>query len=225
MKHLAKIVLCAAISLGSLSVLPASAVHAAPAGVSIMLDGYPLPFPVEPVMMNGTTMVPFRAISEALGIQVEWDQKARKITATRKAAAGAAPTVVVLTLGSKNAVVNGAVVKLEVAPQDIRGTTMLPLKFFSQQFGAAASWDQASKTVSITSPKRDMYTLGFYAQKAYSEVSLIPSFDAVAFGWARIDKDGQFTTTGKDFWWPEAAGEVTPESIVQNAAAGGTAPT
>ncbi|WP_341347226.1 stalk domain-containing protein [Paenibacillus sp. FSL H3-0469] len=223
-KHLAKIVLCAAISLGSLTALPASAVHAAPAGVSIMLDGYPLPFPVEPVMMNGTTMVPFRAISEALGIQVEWNQKARKITATRKDAAGAAPTVVVLTLGSKDAVVNGTVVKLAAAPQDIRGTTMLPLKFFSQQFGAAASWDQASKTVSITSPKRDMYTLGFYAQKAYSEVSLIPSFDAVAFGWARIDKDGQFTTTGKDFWWPEAAGEVTPESIVQNAAAGGTAP-
>ncbi|MFD1908088.1 stalk domain-containing protein [Paenibacillus rhizoplanae] len=225
MKHLAKIVLCAAISLGSLSALPASAVHAAPAGVSIMLDGYQLPFPVEPVMMNGTTMVPFRAISEALGIGVEWNQKARKnhghpegCSWHRSNRSGPDPRQ------QKNAVVNGTVVKLAAAPQDIRGTTMLPLKFFSQQFGAAASWDQASKTVSITSPKRDMYTLGFYAQKAYSEVSLIPSFDAVAFGWARIDKNGQFTTTGKDFWWPEAAGEVTPESIVQNAAAGGTAP-
>lgn len=224
MKHLAKIVLCAAISLGSYSALPASAAQAAPGGVSILLDGYPLPFPVEPVVMSGTTMVPFRAISEALGIGVEWNQAARQITATQKSAAEAAPAKVILTLGSKNASVNGTVVKLDVAPQNIRGTTMIPLKFFSQQFGAVASWNQGTKTVSITSPKRDLYTLGFYAQKAYSEVSLIPSFDAVAFGWSRIDPAGQFTTTGKDFWWPEAAGEVTPESIVQNAAAGGTAP-
>lgn len=224
MKALTKIVLCAAISLGSYSAIPASSAQAAPGGVSIVLDGYPLPFPVEPVVMNGTTMVPFRAISEALGIQVEWNQAARQITATQKPAADAAPVKVVLTLGNKTAVVNGAKVKLDVAPQNIRGTTMIPLKFFGQQFGAAASWNQAAKTVSITSPKRDIYTLGFYAQKAYSEVSLIPSFDAIAFGWSRIDKTGQFTTTGTDFWWPEAAGEVTPESIVQNAAASGTAP-
>ncbi|WNS46924.1 stalk domain-containing protein [Paenibacillus sp. MMS20-IR301] len=208
-----------------MSALPVNGAQAAaPASVSIQLDGYPLPFPVEPAVMSGTTMVPFRAISEALGIQVEWNQAARRITATQQSAADAAKTVVILTLGNTNASVNGTAVKLEAAPQNIRGTTMVPLKFFSQQFGAAVAWNQAAKTVSITSPKRDIYTLGFYAQKAYSEVSLIPSFDAVAFGWSRIDKTGQFTTTGTDFWWPEAAGDVTPESIVQNAAATGTAP-
>lgn len=52
--------------------LPAQPTQAAPAGVSIMLDGYPLPFPVEPAVMSGTTMVPFRAIAEALGIPVVW---------------------------------------------------------------------------------------------------------------------------------------------------------
>lgn len=165
MKHLAKIVLCAAITLGSYTALPGSAAQAAPGGVSILLDGYPLPFPVEPVVMSGTTMVPFRAISEALGIEVEWNQAARQITATQKSAGEAAPAKVILTLGSKNASVNGTVVKLDVAPQNIRGTTMIPLKFFSQQFGAVASWNQAAKTVSITSPKRDLYTLGFYAQR------------------------------------------------------------
>lgn len=222
MKRLTKLLLCAAISVSGFAALPAQPTQAAPAGVSIMLDGYPLPFPVEPAVMSGTTMVPFRAIAEALGIPVVWDQAASKITATTSGAAG--NTKVILTLGSKNAAVNGTTVKLAVAPQNIRGTTMIPLSFFGQQFGAAVSWNQASKTVSITSPKKDMYTLGFYAQGAYSEVSRIPDFSAVAFGWSRIDRSGQFTTASTDFWWPKADGDVTPESIVQNAAAGGTTP-
>ncbi|WP_151736176.1 stalk domain-containing protein [Paenibacillus tengchongensis] len=223
MKRLPKLLLCAAISLGGWAALPVPATtHAAASSVTIMLDGYPLPFPVEPAMMSGTTMVPFRAISEALGINVLWNQTAKQITATTTGDTG--KKTVVLTLGKTAATVNGAAVKLAVAPQNVRGTTMVPLKFFSEQFGAAVSWNQATKTVSITSPKKDLYTLGFYAQGAYGEVSLIPGFDAVAFGWSRIDRSGQFTTSSTDFWWPVPAGDVTPELIVQNAAAGGTDP-
>ncbi len=218
-----KLVLCLAISLGGTAALHGNSVQAAaPSGVKIVLDGYPLPFPVEPVVMSGTTMVPFRAISEALGINVEWDQALKKITATKTDASGT--KVVTLTLGTKNAGVNGEVVKLAIAPQTIRNNTMIPLSFFGQQFGAGVAWDQATKTVSITSPKSDIYTLGFYALSSYSEIAMLPSFDAVAFGWSGIDKSGQFTTTGTDFRWPQNAGDVTPESIVTNAAAGGTAP-
>ncbi|AJS58116.1 stalk domain-containing protein [Paenibacillus sp. IHBB 10380] len=222
MKQFSKIVLCLAISLGGVATLQANTTQAAASGVNIMLDGYPLPFPVEPVVMNGTTMVPFRAISEALGIKVEWNQTAKKINASKEDPAGTKE--VALAMGSKSAVVNGETVKLAVAPQSIRGTTMIPLSFFSGQFGAEVSWDQATKTVSIISPKKDMYTLGFYAQGAYGEVSLIPSFDAIAFGWSRIDRSGQFTTTGDEFRWPKPAGSVTPESIVSDAAGGGTDP-
>lgn len=222
MKRLSKLFLCAAISIGGFTALPGQPAQAAADGVSIMLDGYPLPFPVSPTVMSGTTMVPFRAISEALGIQVEWNQAAKKITATKSDAAGS--KVVILTVGSTNAAVNGAAVKLAVAPQNIGGTTMIPLSFFGQQFGAGVAWDQATKTVSITSPQKDLYTLGFYAQSSYSEVSLIPNFNAVAFGWSRIDRSGQFTTTSTEFWWPKADGDITPESIIQNAAAAGTAP-
>lgn len=222
MKRFGKLLLCFAISLGGAAAVQGNSTQAAASGVSIMLDGYPLPFPVDPVVMNGTTMVPFRAISEALGIKVEWNQAAKKITATKSDATGA--KTVILTLGSKNAAVNGAAVKLTVAPQSVRNNTMIPLSFFSGQFGAGVSWDQTTKTVSIISPKKDLYTLGFYALGAYGEVSRIPSFNAMAFGWSGIDRSGQFTTTGTDFKWPQPAGDVTPESIVLNAAAGGTAP-
>lgn len=221
MKHWGKILLCGALLLGSApAAVPGTA--SAAGEVSIILDGYPLPFPVEPLVKNGTTMVPFRAISEALGIKVQWNQSAKRITASRVDKAGVKN--VVLTLGSKTALVNGGSAKLAVAPQTIRGTTMIPLSFFSQQFGAKVSWNQSTKTVSITSPKTEMYTLGFYAMSSYSEYALLPDFDAMAFGWSRLDKNGELTTTGADHYWPKADGDITPEYIVQNADAGGTTP-
>lgn len=204
-----------------LTVSPKAQAAAAPT-VRIELDGYPLPFPVEPIAIRGTTMVPFRAIAEALGIQVEWNQAAKRITASSKSAAGS--KIVTLTLGSTTATVDRQAVKLAVAPQSISGSTMIPLSFFSSQFGAAVSWNQATKTVSIVSPKREMYTLGFYAISAFSQYNLLPSLDAVAFGWSRIGRDGEFTLQGGSFYWPQAAGDLTPERIIADAAQGGTAP-
>ncbi|MCJ8014890.1 stalk domain-containing protein [Paenibacillus sp. KQZ6P-2] len=222
MKVLGKFLLCSVILAGSLSVVPQQTTEAAPGKVSIMLDGYPLPFPVQPTVIKGTTMVPFRAISEALGIQVIWNQKEQKITATKQN--GGATKQVVLKIGSKNALVDGKATTLSIAPQTIQNSTMIPLSFFSQQFGAAVAWDQSTQTVSITSPKKDMYTMGFYALSSFDERSYIPSFDSVSFGWSRIDPNGEFTTQGKEYKWPQAAGDVTPESIIQDADQQGTTP-
>ncbi|WP_438351902.1 stalk domain-containing protein [Paenibacillus sp. FA6] len=211
------------IVMGGTVVMDSNATQAAEAGkVSIVLDGYPLPFPVQPKVMNGTTLVPFRAISEALGVTVNWDQATQQITASKQGAAGTKQ--VVLTMGSTSAIVDGVTVKLAAAVQTLSGSTVIPLSFFSQQFGASVAWNQGTKTVSITSPREEIYTMGFYALSSFDERSLIPSFDSVAFGWSRIDTNGQFTTEGKEYRWPKAAGEVTPESIIQEAEGQGTAP-
>ncbi|MCL6458541.1 MAG: glycosyl hydrolase [Gorillibacterium sp.] len=222
MKRFYKILLCLTILLGVTTVLQDNTTQAAASGVNIMLDGYPLSFPIEPVIISGTTMVPFRAIAEALGIQVEWNQAAKEVTASKKDAAGT--TVVKLTIGSKNAVVNANTKKLIIAPLSISGTTMIPLSFFSTQFGATVSWNQTTKTVSIISPKKDMYTLGFYAVSAFDQYALLPDFDAIAFGWSRIDRSGEFTLQGEGYNWPQPADEITPELIVSDLAAKGTSP-
>jgi spore germination protein YaaH len=199
-----------------------SAAQTAKPQVNIVLDGYPLPFAVEPIIVNGTTMVPFRTISEALGITVEWDQATKTITATD--AHTSEKKVVKLTLNKENANVNGEEVRLAVAPMLSKQSTLIPLSFFSQQFGAAVGWDQTTKTVSIRSPKQDIHTLAFYAISSFSEAKYIPAFDSVAFGWSRIDREGNLTLQGKDFYWPKPAGEITPESIVRSAAEQGTSP-
>lgn len=200
--------------------LTAGVVHSAAAApkTSVLLDGYPLAFPAEPRIVNGYTMVPFRAIAESLGISVQWDGTTRTITAAKGG------TTVRMQLHNPTVTVNGAPVRLPVAPFEQDGHTLIPLSFFSTQFGAAVSWDGTTRTVSVTSPRERMYSLAFYAISSFSQRQLIPSFDAVAFGWARIDGSGQLTLTGNDFYWPKPAGAITPEVIVEDAKQQGTAP-
>ncbi len=209
--------LVAAIGLGAAS---AAAAETGQRPVTILLDEYPLPFPVEPIIVDGTTMVPFRAIAEALGIAVSWNGETRTIRANDEEAG----TVVDLTLGSAVSLVNGAEVALRVAPMSVDGSTLIPLSFFSQQFGAYVSWDGETRTVAIDSPPRDLETMAFYAISSYGERALMSSFDAVAFGWGRIDESSAFTLEGKDFYWPPDAADATAQSLVEGAAAGGTTP-
>jgi hypothetical protein len=84
--------------------LTAGLVHPAAAApkTSVVLDGYPLAFPAEPRIMNGYTMVPFRAIAESLGISVQWDGTTRTITAAKGG------TTVRMQLHNPTVTVNGA---------------------------------------------------------------------------------------------------------------------
>lgn len=217
MKKLSRIMLASAIALGSVIGTSgySQSVQAAPS-VQIQLDGFPLSFPAEPVIIKGTTMVPFRAISEALGITVTWNQASKTIIAVK--GNGADSVRVKLVLNNPKAIVNQSAVQLAVAPLSKNGNTLIPLSFFSQQFGAEVGWNQSTRTVSIISPQERLYTLGFYALSSYSDVEKLPSFDAISFGWSRIDEDGNFTVTGKEYQVPKPDGEVTPKYLVESVA-------
>lgn len=196
--------------------------QAQPLKTTIELDGYPLAFPIEPAVVNGLNMVPFRAIAEALQVEVAWNAMTKTITATKAGADKVKPHTVILRLGDQTATVNGASVKLHTAPISMNGHTLVPLAFFSSQFGAMVAWDGPTRTVRIQSPVADLYTMGYYAISSFDERAYIPSFDAVAFGWSRIDAEGRLTLNGTTFKWPQNAGEITPESIIRDTLAEGT---
>lgn len=52
------------------------------ANVAVLVDGLTLNLEVLPVIQNGRTLVPFRAIAEAMNIQVSWDGQTRTVNAT-----------------------------------------------------------------------------------------------------------------------------------------------
>lgn len=102
-----------------------------------------------PVIKNGRTPVPIRAIIEALGGTVGWDGAARKATVTLGSA------TIELWISKNAARVNGVNTPIDatnakVVPEIISSRTMLPLRFVSENLGCSVVWADATKTITIT---------------------------------------------------------------------------
>ncbi len=102
-----------------------------------------------PIIKNGRTLLPIRAIIESLGGSIDWDNDQRKVTITLK------NTTIELWIGKNIAKVNGVNTPIDtsnskVVPEIINGRTMLPLRFVAENIGAEVNWDGATKTVTIT---------------------------------------------------------------------------
>lgn len=102
-----------------------------------------------PVIRNGRTLVPIRAIIEALGGTVGWDGTARKATVAL------GRVTIELWIGQSTARVNNISTRidstnLKVVPEIINGRTMLPLRFVTENLGATVDWEPISQTITIT---------------------------------------------------------------------------
>ncbi len=95
---------------------------------------------------NGRTYLAIRDIATGLGIDsmnVLWDAASQKVTLVK------GDKVVQVAIGSTTMYVNGVAVAMDVAPEISNGRTMLPAAFIAQAFGATASWDGLTSTVTI----------------------------------------------------------------------------
>ena len=102
------------------------------------------PYGQTPVIVNDRTLVPLRAIFEAMGAEVKWDNDTRTVTATR------GDTTISLAIGSDQLVVNGEAVTIDVPAQIINDRTMIPVRAVAESFGCNVNWNQKAKRVAIT---------------------------------------------------------------------------
>lgn len=127
------------------SPFPEKSAPPVPSGrINVVIDGEIMNFEQPPVMKNGSTLVPMRAIFERLGASLKYDAKTKMVTATKDA------IKIELTLGSKAAKKNGAAMTLDVPGQLVGSHTMVPIRFISESLGATVKWDAAAQTVYIT---------------------------------------------------------------------------
>ncbi len=118
---------------------------------------------VAPIVNNGRTLVPIRAIIEAFGGKVSWDNNTR--TATLKMD----DDVIKLTIDSTTAYLNNKKTILDVAPCAVNGRTMLPIRFVAEGFNLGVSWNNRTQTVCII-------TNGFDDTEYQIVKSLVPSY-------------------------------------------------
>lgn len=129
------------VSVTSLALLAA---FAAADSVQVTVNGVPVNFQAaQPQTMNGRVLVPLRGVFEQMGAGVDWDPATQTVTAN------GGGKHIQLQIGSLDATVNDRVVSMDVAPQIVTGSTMVPLRFLSESLGASVDWQPRNSLVAI----------------------------------------------------------------------------
>ena len=96
-----------------------------------------------PILLNDRTMVPARALTEAIGGTVDWYE------ATERIVLWVDGNVLTMTLNSNSYVINGAEKTMDVAPTELNGRTYIPLRFASEALGCGVTWVEATNEIIV----------------------------------------------------------------------------
>jgi len=113
--------------------------------ISVHVDGGRLDLEVPPYLLDGRTLVPLRAIFEALGAHVNWEAETQTIYAQKDGIS------ITLMIGSNIMLKNGVSYEIDVAPIVMGGRTLVPTRLIAESFGATVNWEPETRTVDIFS--------------------------------------------------------------------------
>lgn len=140
--------------------------------ITVVIDGVELvPMDVNgnivrPMLTNGTTYLPVRAVASALSLDIEWDDSTKSVFINGTPEKAEKTDVVNVYINGERILpmdVNGNVVN----PILKDGTTYLPIRAISEAFNKEVSWEQETHTVMLTTPP----VKGFEEGKIYAFVN------------------------------------------------------
>lgn len=111
--------------------------------INVFVNHKAVQMDVKPVIEEGRTLVPFRAILEALGAEVQWDSVTKTVAANKN------ETRISFKIGSYTAVVNGNEAAIDVPAKIIDGRTLIPIRFVSETLGYRVNWDNITRNILI----------------------------------------------------------------------------
>ncbi|KEO83285.1 stalk domain-containing protein [Tumebacillus flagellatus] len=93
--------------------------------------------------LNGTTMVPIRALLEGFGATVDWDDAEQMVRVEYRG------RTVVAWIGKNSYGVNGEPKTLDVSPVLLAQRTYVPLRLLVEAFGFDVSWDEPTESIDV----------------------------------------------------------------------------
>lgn len=114
--------------------------------IIVSLNGAPITFDQKPIMYDDRVLVPVRAIFEALGYEVEWNESRQQVTAKNS------DNVLNMWVNDKELYHNDNLIGLDVSPMLIGDRVLVPVRVISQCAGYTVNWDDNTKTVAISKP-------------------------------------------------------------------------
>lgn len=170
----------------SFSVLFAAQVFAGE-NIKLNIDNVPVEADISPQIIDGRTMVPVRAIFEALGADVKWDKDTKTITGNK------GNTNVIMTIESNTAIVNGKEVTMDCAPVIIEGRTLVPARYAAEFLGCEVEWNSTEKTVNIVSAIKSKESTTFETTEMSSETTTLETTTNPMLSYDTYYKPGTYT--------------------------------
>jgi hypothetical protein len=141
-----------------LSIAAAAPVFAGLNKIDIFVDLAEVNADVPPVIANDRTLVPLRAVSEAVGCKVDWYGEERRVVVY---APQSDKPLLSMTIGVPFANVSSfhpdgtasgiRSEPLDAPPAIYEGRTMVPLRFIAETLGFDVTWDAVTRTVNLYS--------------------------------------------------------------------------
>lgn len=110
------------------------------------VNGQEYTMDVAPIAEAGRTYLPARFVANAMGVpdsNIMWDQASKTVTVIR------GERFVQMKVGSKQILVNGITLNMDVAPKVVPGRVLIPFRFLAQALGAEVVWDPADPNTII----------------------------------------------------------------------------
>lgn len=122
---------------------------------------------VPPLLIDGTTYLPVRAVSNALNLTIDWDDDTKSVLINgeaENAALGDSVNIYIAGVKFTPKNVNGDTVD----PIILDGTTYLPIRAIGEAFDKNVTWDQETLTAVLTTPA---FKTDFEEDKVYAIIS------------------------------------------------------
>lgn len=131
--------------------------------ISVTVGGKALKMDVKPIIEDGRTLLPLRAVFEAIGADAEYVAEEQKVIATKK------DTTVEFVIGSNVMTVNGEEKMLDVPAKIVDGRTLVPVRACAESFGLKVEWNDTTKTVKIRKPTSRVSEDSYGTKYTYNE--------------------------------------------------------
>lgn len=112
----------------------------------VISSGFNLHLTVSPVVYKQRAYAPTRDLAESLGATVIWDEAAQTVTISGD------QLVLIFTINSDIALLNGQEVLLDAPARIVNGYTITPVRLVAEQLGAEVEWHPSTQSVLIAKP-------------------------------------------------------------------------
>ena len=115
--------------------------------IRVYLDGKEIAFDTPPTIINDNTLVPMRAVFEALGAEVQWNDEKQCVTANRY------DTEIKLFVNDNVLYRNYFRIYMPCSSQLINDRVYVPVRAIAESFGCHVDWCEESNAVAIFTEK------------------------------------------------------------------------